>query len=90
MHESPKPVATLFVGAEGVAEIADKPWQRRATEEERLAFVAEKCGNHEQVFENSLVDGIGRPYWLLTILDTAPAHVQEKARKFARCVRVTE
>ena len=89
MTEQPKPLATLLVGAEGVAEIADEPWQRRATDEERLAFVADKCRGDEQLYENSLIDNNGRPYWLLTILDNAPSYVQEKARQFARCVRLS-
>jgi len=59
------------VGADGGAEIAEKSWQRRATEEERLAFVAEKCRGDERLFKNSLVDGTGRPYRLLTVLGHA-------------------
>lgn len=83
-----KPIATLLVGAEGMAEIAHESWHRPATEEERLAFIAQKCQGDEQLFRDSLVDGTGRPYWLLTILGNAPAEVQVKAEHYARCVRV--
>ena len=89
MNEDPQPIATLLVGAEGVAEIADEPWQRQATEEERMAFVASQCKGDEQLYRKSLMDSTGRPYWLLTILNTAPAYVQNKARRVARCLRVT-
>jgi hypothetical protein len=90
MNEQQSTIATLLVGAEGAAEIAVESWQRGATEEERLAFVAEKCSGDEQLFRNSLVDETGRPYWLLTVLDNAPAEVQTKAKRYARCIRVTD
>ena len=90
MNDEQKPIVTLLVGAEGASEIADEPWQRRATEEERLIFIAERCRGDDQLFKNSMIDGTGRPYWLLTIFDNAPAEVQAKAKRYARCVRVTE
>lgn len=90
MSNEPKPVATVLVGAEGAAEIAREAWQRPATEEERRQFINDRCKGDEQLFNNSLVDGTGRPYWLLTILETAPESVQAKARQYARCVRLTD
>lgn len=90
MSEEPQPIATLLVGAEGVAEIVDEPWQRQATEEERRAFVASQCKGDEQLYRKSLMDATGRPYWLLTILENAPDYVQEKAKRVARCLRVRE
>jgi hypothetical protein len=84
------PVATLLVGAEGTAETDSQPWIRPATDEEERAFVAQACKGDDGLYRDSLIDGTGRPYFLLTVLDNAPEPVQAKAKRCARCLRLTE
>ncbi len=90
MTNQNQPIATLLVGAEGAAETDDQPWIRPATTEEQRAFVERACKGDQGLYRNSLIDGTGRPYFLLTVLDKAPASVQAKAKRYARCLRLTE
>jgi hypothetical protein len=85
-----QPIATLLVGAEGTAETEGEPWIRPATAEEQRAFIEQACKGDEGLYRDSLVDGTGRPYFLLTVLDNAPESVQAKAKRCARCLRLTE
>ncbi len=73
---------TLLVGAEGCAEAEGAEWLREATDEEAKQFAAEnpKVAN---------IDGIGRPYFLMTVLDSAPADVLERAKRNLRVLRLT-
>lgn len=85
-----EPIATLLVGAEGAAEIDGQPWARPATDEEKAAFLQFSCGENEDIYRRSLTDKTGRPYFLLTILESAPEEIQVKARSYCRCLRLTE
>lgn len=84
------PIATLLVGAEGAAEIDGEPWARPATDEEKSAFIHFSCGEKEDIYQRSLTDSTSRPYFLVTILESAPEEVQVKARSYCRCLRLTE
>ncbi len=85
-----KPIATLLVGAEGAAEIEKQPWVRPATDDEKQEFVERICQGDERRYRNALIDGKGRPYFLLTVLDNAPESIQVNAKSFARCFRITD
>lgn len=88
----------ILVGAEGCAETADEKWLRDPTAEEMDGFKDYCRRLHENAeppgtrfdFSNWTVDGIGRPYWLKTILRTpeTPAVAIDKAAKFTRTLRV--
>lgn len=97
----PEDVAGIvLIGAEGRADIGegDCPWARDATELEASQFKAEikrlsDSGDHYA--ERALVDAdgrllaidrTGRPYWLTTILATAPEPVRKRAETVWRCV----
>lgn len=70
-----QPVSTVLVGAEGAAEIDDQPWVRPATSEEETAFIQLACKGDQALYRRSLVDQNNRPYFLLTILESAPEEV---------------
>jgi hypothetical protein len=72
---------TLLVGAEGCAETEDANWMREATVEEAAEF-------HRQNPMVSTIDGIGRPYWLMTVTDDAPLEVLEYVKTKIRVLRV--
>ena len=82
-------IATLLVGAEGASEIEGQSWVRTAIDVEKQEFIFRACKGSQDKYRNSLVDGTGRPYFLLTVLDTAPDEVKAKAMSFARCLRLT-
>lgn len=89
-------VGVLLVGAEGCAETEGEPWLRDATEEERQAFIADcqgrcKAASKKFDYRNFTVDGIGRPYWLKTVLrrPDRPNTAAEKAAQYTRVVRLT-
>jgi hypothetical protein len=71
---------TLLVGAEGCAETQGCDWIREATPEAAEAY---------KVVPEYTVDGTGRPYFLMTVLDNAPPEVLAHVKKFRRVLRVT-
>lgn len=85
-----QPISTLLVGAEGAAEIDGLSWVRDATDEERQAFIERVLDGDEERYRNSIVDGTGRPYFLMTVMADAPADIQAKANRCVRCLRLTE
>jgi len=80
---------TLLLGAEGFAELNQDgvSWMREATDEEVDAFRAE-LGRGD--FDESCVDGTGRPYFVVVVTDEAPAGVWAFARAMKRAVRLEE
>lgn len=89
-------VGVVLIGAEGCAETEGKPWLRDATEEEKQAFVADcqrrcKAAGKKFDYGDFTVDGIGRPYWLKTVLRTpgTPQIAIDKATGFTRVVHLT-
>jgi hypothetical protein len=77
----PDVVGIIAVGAEGMYEIQDEDWWRESTELEIAAFESacrdlirskrdDKAAMSFRLGE-LLVDGTGRPYWLVTVLDNA-------------------
>ena len=80
---------TLLLGAEGCAEAENVDWLREATDEEALAFWKEA---REQGYTSKAitVDKVGRPYWLMTITDEAPAGVLEANQATVRTLRLKE
>lgn len=88
---------TIFVGAEGAQEVEGLDWVREATPEEietlRLSLREAWLGSQEAFdagWKQFGLDRIGRPYFPLTILETAPWKVWEKASHAARCLRLTD
>ncbi len=93
-------VGVLLVGAEGCSEIMNEAWVRDATDEERTIFVrhcrslllqskGERTADSFDI-ASLAIDGCGRPYWLIAILDhvSTPLIAREKATKFTRVMRV--
>ena len=99
LTEAPHVVGILAVGAEGMSEIQGQDWWRESSKSERAAFeqacrqsIRRKCGDRDaEKFKLStlLVDGTGRPYWIVSVLANAPEVAQEKARTYSRCLRPT-
>ena len=86
-------MATLFVlvGAEGMADqLQGVDWAREATKDEHAAF----CEGLKLLCKAQLgvtpqdyfTDNTGRPYWLVAVLDNAPAIARERAERFRRVV----
>jgi len=75
-------MVTLLVGAEGITELSEVDWAREATDAEVAIWNAENP-------RVATKDGIGRPYWHVTVLDHAPADVLERAKTHLRVVRLT-
>lgn len=73
---------TLLVGAEGCSECKDEPWLRDPTPEEAERF-------KQQYPQLQSIDPNGRPYWLKTVTDDAPAEVLGYVKKMLRVVRPT-
>jgi hypothetical protein len=90
MSQSPLPVFTVLVGAEGAAEVESEGWVRPATDEEKQAFIAQAFASDDERYRAAAVDRTGRPYFLLTVLSNAPKKALEKAHGFARYLRLTE
>ena len=76
---------TLLLGAEGCSELQEEPWLREATQEERDAFEVEVG---RDFMRGASRDGTGRPYFLMTVLDSAPADILEAANSKTRAVRL--
>jgi len=76
---------TLWLGAEGCAELENETWLREATEEEIEAF-REEWG--QPGFDDLKLDGIGRPYFLMTVTEDAPEWALGAARSNSRRVRL--
>lgn len=78
--------AILFVGAEGLSELGEPypEWIRQAlpTDLERASKVLDP-----KVLS---LDGIGRPYWALVVLPSAPMPIRLRAAMFSRVVRLEE
>jgi hypothetical protein len=94
---SPDVAGVILVGAEGCAETANEKWLRNPTAEEMDGFKDYCRSLHDNSgdkgpfdFTDWTVDGMGRPYWLKTVLVTpdTPKVAIEKARKFTRTLRI--
>ncbi len=76
-----------LVAAEGVAELEGEDWVRESTEDEKALFLEEV---HKTIpkarFDEFAMDRTGRPYWLMTILETpqTPSYVRDKIQKYQR------
>lgn len=74
---------TLMLGAEGCAEVQSEPWIRQATPDEVAAFKAHHKLDEKRISELA-VDGIGRPYWFMTLTDEAPEWAKEACERYGR------
>jgi hypothetical protein len=81
-----KPV-TLLVGAEGVSEQEGQPWLREATPDEIDAFAATLPPDVK--LRDVTIDGVGRPYFVMTVLPDAPAEIYGYASRYQRVKRLT-
>ncbi len=88
-HGVRKSILTVLLGAEGMSELQGTEWLREASKAERQSFL-HRHGLTETQYREITVDGIGRPYWLVTLLENAPAQAQAKATQFARIRRLLE
>jgi len=88
-----KSYVTLFVGAEGCAETADKPWIRDSTSDEIEEFkkwfreVRAQGDPDADDWADFGLDHSGRPYWLMTVTSDAPDDVWLKADGHLRVLR---
>ena len=93
-------LGVLLVAAEGCSETSGEVWLREATNEEQALFVShcrsllqktkgQRCADSFE-FGDLAVDGSGRPYWLMAVLDhpATPTMAREKAAKYTRVLRV--
>lgn len=76
---------TILIGAEGVSEMTGCAWLREATPEE-VAALRNQWGAER--FRDLCMDGIGRPYFPMTVLDDAPAWAKDKAANAWRVKRL--
>ena len=74
---------TVLMGAEGVAELESVDWIREATEEEISSF-KEYWGVNGYI----TIDGVGRPYWYMTMLDHAPDEAKDIPSRYFRVLRI--
>src|SRR5262245_1307207 len=99
--KGPVTMATLFilVGAEGFSEMnlhSDRPSEiegvRLATAEEEAAFrqgLEILCkGQPGVTVSDYYVDGTGRPYWLVAVLENAAEAVRHRAKQYKRVLRL--
>jgi len=75
----------VAVGAEGITEIEGQNWWRYTNKEE----------NHQWMIDHPhtdklFVDKVGRPYWLVVVLDHAPEEAKEKAQTYLRVKRLID
>jgi hypothetical protein len=75
-------VYVILLGAEGCAELQEKDYIGCSTEEEIKAFknalISQGKCTEEQI-NNSMVDANGRPYWFMTIEESAPEYIKKAA-----------
>lgn len=84
----------LLLGAEGCSEMAEEPWLREATDEEKEQFYAEfqvgldreRPGKWKAQDYN--VDGNNRPYWVKVVEDEAPEDIRQSAENGIRRLRL--
>ncbi len=94
---------TLFIGAEGVSELGHPPpiWCREATPEEieqtrqeRALGDARSGGRDDKKDHDDWIglftDGIGRPYFLMTVTREAPIEIWIKASSHLRVKRLED
>lgn len=86
--QTEKTPVTLLVGAEGVSEQEGQPWLREATPDEVEQFKTHLPPG--VTLYDVTIDGIGRPYFVMTVLGTDPPEIYEKASKFQRVLRLTK
>lgn len=81
------PGLDLFVllGAEGCAELGERPWLRDATREEQDTWL-----RVQKLDVTALRDGVGRPYWLKALRADAPDEMRRLAMLRIRTLRLTE
>lgn len=89
---------TLFLGAEGCAELEGADWLRPATEEEISQLRAERAlgdartGGRDDEADRLDWEGLfihnGRPYFLVTVLRTAPLDIWLLASGHLRMLRL--
>jgi len=77
---------TLLLGAEGCSEMRDVEWLRDATDEEALAFW--KKVREDGMTHTTTIDGMNRPYWVMTLTDEAPEDVVRANEGVYRAVRL--
>jgi hypothetical protein len=73
----------VLVAAEGMAELEGVDWVRDATEEEIRAY-QERHQLTQEEYRRVIIDRTGRPYWPVTLLDSAPEIAVERAAIYAR------
>jgi hypothetical protein len=71
----------VLLAAEGMAELDGVEWVRDATEEEIRAYRERHQLTHEE-YRRVIVDQTGRPYWPVTLLDSAPEIAVERAATY--------
>lgn len=86
---------TLFLGAEGLQETEGQPWIRPATDAEIEALRKETTdglpeADAREKWQNMSIDRIGRPYFLVTVLGSAPDEVWRVACGHLRMKRLPE
>ena len=72
-----------------MSELREATWLRVASDREREEFLQRHQLTAEK-YRNFMVDGIGRPYWLVTLLEMAPDRARGKASRFARVLRLID
>jgi hypothetical protein len=75
----------VLLGAEGVSE-ADKAWIREVNDKEEARTVL----SSQRLGDGVFLDGTNRPYFLVEVLDSAPAHVLTRAKIKTRVVRLED
>jgi len=78
---------SVFLGAEGCQEAEGKPWLREATCEEAEEM---RASMGDKRWSQMIVDGTGRPHFLMFVSEKAPEKVLERVNMLAKLVRLTE
>jgi hypothetical protein len=73
----------VLLAPEGLQEVENEGWVRDASQEEIEAF-KQRHGLTEEEYRDIIVDGMKRPYWLVTVLEEAPEVAEQKAASYAR------
>ncbi len=80
----------VLLGAEGYSETAGQPWLRDATDDDWITF-GRRVEAHSKAIDAGvteiLLDGTGRPYFLVAVLPDAPESVRKLARGHLRLLR---
>jgi hypothetical protein len=83
---------TILLGAEGHAELGNEnggwnvPWVREATPDECEAFKQFHSWTDAQ-YDRWSLDGMNRPYWLVTVTPEAPPAVLDQVARHSRVKR---